>query len=222
MADSPPDFPVNFATANRISRNRWDITGGALTLALHVLAIAALLYGAQRISPVEVEPQSVDIDIISPVAELTEARSVIQPKMVHLAQPVVTAPDIEIEPEPSPITVTTDLAPASLDTGNGNSERGRSDYVGRIHDHLKRFMHFPGAAGLVTLRFFVDKAGMVHSLAVMKSSGKKAVDNEAMAMVIRAQPLPPVPDELKVELFGASLPVNYEFTRTSSRRLNGR
>jgi TonB family protein len=223
MTAKHPDSLLDFAPAKGVRTRRLNLAGGALTLLFHAVLIAGLAYAGNPIRPAALlEQQSIDVSIIPPTAEISEARAVIQPKMVRLATPVVTAPDIEIEPEPSPITVSTALAPPSLDMAAGNAEQGRSDYVGRLHQHLMRFMQFPGAAGSVTLRFFVDKAGMVHSLSVAKSSGKKAVDEAALALVKRAEPLPPVPEELKVELFGASLPVLYEYTRTANGRLNRR
>jgi periplasmic protein TonB len=73
------------------------------------------------------------------------------------------------------------------------------DYLKRLMAHLNAYKHYPYEAsrrretGTVDLHFIMDRSGRVLSYEVVKSSGSSALDNEAKAMIVRAQPLPPVP-----------------------------
>jgi protein TonB len=72
-------------------------------------------------------------------------------------------------------------------------------YIARLIAHLNKYQHYPYEArvrreqGTVRLRFQMDRTGHVLSFAVVGSSGVPALDNEALEMIQRAQPLPPVP-----------------------------
>ena len=66
--------------------------------------------------------------------------------------------------------------------------------------HLARFKKYPaqgGAAqGVVSLAFTLDRKGNVVSSRIEKSSGSTVLDDEALAMVKRAAPLPAPPPEV--------------------------
>ncbi len=81
--------------------------------------------------------------------------------------------------------------------------------------HLQRFKRFPpgaraaGAQGSVTLNFTISRAGHVLNARLGRSSGSADLDAEALAMVHRAQPLPPFPPELTQASMSFSVPVSY-------------
>lgn len=50
--------------------------------------------------------------------------------------------------------------------------------------------------GVVYVRFSVDRAGRVTGVSLARSSGHPELDQEALAAVYRAQPLPRPPDEV--------------------------
>ena len=64
---------------------------------------------------------------------------------------------------------------------------------------LQQAKRYPSGAearreqGVVTLSFSVDRNGRVLSRSIARSSGHSALDQEVLAMVQRAQPLPPFP-----------------------------
>ncbi len=74
-----------------------------------------------------------------------------------------------------------------------------ADYLSLLLAHLNAYKHYPYAArlhreqGTVRLKFTMDRAGNVLSYKVVGSSGFPDLDDEARAMILNAQPLPPVP-----------------------------
>lgn len=72
---------------------------------------------------------------------------------------------------------------------------------------LERQKRYPSEArgdqGTAQLAFNVDRQGGVHNARVTRSSGSSVLDHEALALVQRAQPLPPPPPEVS----GAQIPI---------------
>ena len=72
---------------------------------------------------------------------------------------------------------------------------------------LERQKRYPSEArgdqGTAQLAFNVDRQGGVHNARVTRSSGSSVLDHEALALVQRAQPLPPPPPEIP----GAQIPI---------------
>jgi protein TonB len=72
---------------------------------------------------------------------------------------------------------------------------------------LERAKRYPSEArgdqGTAQLAFSVDRQGGVHNARVTRSSGSSVLDHEALALVQRAQPLPPPPPEVQ----GAQIPI---------------
>jgi periplasmic protein TonB len=72
---------------------------------------------------------------------------------------------------------------------------------------LERSKRYPSEArgdqGTAQLAFSVDRQGGVHNARITRSSGSSALDHETLALVQRAQPLPPPPPEVS----GAQIPI---------------
>ena len=62
--------------------------------------------------------------------------------------------------------------------------------------HLERYKRFTIRTGEVELRIDVDRRGYVKLAMVTKSSGSPILDQEALAIVARASPLPPPPHDV--------------------------
>jgi len=75
----------------------------------------------------------------------------------------------------------------------------RAAYRDAVFARIARLVRYPEAArersvtGVATVRFALDAAGAVTLADLAKSSGDRALDDEAMAAVRRASPLPPPP-----------------------------
>lgn len=81
--------------------------------------------------------------------------------------------------------------------------------------HLGRHKRYPVEArqkrleGEVLLRFVMDRTGKIRSASLTKPSGAPILDAEALAMLVRAQPLPSLPTQVKGEQVGLVVPINY-------------
>ena len=62
---------------------------------------------------------------------------------------------------------------------------------------------------MVSLAFTVDRKGNVVSSRVEKSSGSSALDDEALAMIKRAAPLPALPPEVADADLTLVLPIRF-------------
>jgi protein TonB len=88
---------------------------------------------------------------------------------------------------------------------------------GQITGLLERNKRYPPSAqarreqGVVQLSFSLDRKGNVVASSIVTSSGSSALDEEAMALVRRAQPFPPPPMELAGEQVNLTVPIRFNF-----------
>jgi len=78
---------------------------------------------------------------------------------------------------------------------------------------LERHKRYPAAAGgkvgEVRLAFSIDRSGQVVASRIVHSSGSEALDQEALALIKRAAPLPPPPAGVPEERLSFVVPVRY-------------
>ncbi|CAH2598889.1 Energy transducer TonB [Rhodovastum atsumiense] len=90
-----------------------------------------------------------------------------------------------------------------------------ADYIGRIQARLLAVKRYPaeararGEEGTVLLRFVLAADGEVLSARVIRSSGVTSLDTEGLAMIARAAPFPPLPDELRATPLALAVPVTF-------------
>ncbi len=127
--------------------------------------------------------------------------------------PVVAVPEpkpkVEPKPEKKPPAPRTTAAPrspvhtanvaAAPAPGSSSSSVIPPSWISQLFSHLLRYRQYPSSAqsarqeGVVTLTFTMDRNGRVLSRHIAHSSGVASLDAEALAMIERAQPLPPFP-----------------------------
>lgn len=89
------------------------------------------------------------------------------------------------------------------------------NWQGTLRAHLENHKRYPAAArfrrqeGVATVRFVMDRNGKVLSAKLERSSGKSLLDEEALALLDRAQPLPPPPPEVVGETLELVVPVQF-------------
>ncbi|MGE0626251.1 MAG: energy transducer TonB [Hyphomicrobiaceae bacterium] len=82
--------------------------------------------------------------------------------------------------------------------------------------HLNRHKRYPSAArqrsikGMATVLFTIDRTGAVVTVRIIKGSGSSILDEEAMAMLRRASPLPAPPPGTTSEALTMSVPISFE------------
>ncbi len=99
---------------------------------------------------------------------------------------------------PSSETAIAALRSAAPELGIGDSARRvRTTWEKELAAHLDRHKRYPSdrshAAAEILIRFALDRAGHVLSASIVQSSGDKSFDEAALAMMRRADPVPPPP-----------------------------
>jgi protein TonB len=85
----------------------------------------------------------------------------------------------------------------------------------QISGLLERNKRYPPSAqarreqGVVQLTFSIDRNGQLLASRVLASSGSSALDEEALALVRRAQPFPPPPAALPGEQVSLTVPIRF-------------
>lgn len=105
-------------------------------------------------------------------------------------------------------------------TGRGNPNLDNA-YKSKIRAKLIRLRKYPPSAqaqrlrGVVTVRFTVNRQGVVTSSQMARSSGHAVFDQEAMALLRRCSPFPAMP--AKMERNSMTLTVPIDFRRPGRR-----
>ncbi len=80
---------------------------------------------------------------------------------------------------------------------------------------IQRYKRYPPGAqsrneqGVVLLSFSLDRTGHVLAHSIAKSSGYADLDNEVMAMIMRAEPLPPFPETMPQPRLDLTVPIRF-------------
>lgn len=202
----------------RPAMDRAKVTSLAITVAIHLLLAAAALTAVEVAKPRVVQELTVRI-----TSERPKAAEEIKPPR-HLAVPtIITAPvpDIVVQtttPPPmvaAPPPVAAPVAPPALAGLQRAAGETRDSFLGRLLAQLNRYKQYPRAArqahieGVVMLHFVMDADGKVLSFEIAKSSGRPVLDNEALALIQRAQPLPALPADFPTRTLDAVVPIEF-------------
>ena len=135
-----------------------------------------------------------------------------KPKIVERRKPVnpdkpkadrTTAPVAQAQAAPQA------AAPAS--GASSASPAASASWRGSLIAHLNRFKRFPNGAspGTVQVAFSIDRGGRVLSARLVRGSGDVALDEEAVAMIRRANPVPAPPDGIGGSSISLAVPVRF-------------
>jgi len=156
--------------------------------------------------PPEIKPApNPDVALEPPHQEVTPP----QPQELRTPAPTTSAP--QALPEQ---TAALPAAPAQ-----GQITRNTSNAVPtwktQIVALLERNKRYPESAqshhqqGIAQVFFSLDRQGRVIDSRIVRSSGASALDEEALALLRRAQPFPPPPRELPSERVDLSVPIRF-------------
>lgn len=90
------------------------------------------------------------------------------------------------------------------------------DFASTLLAYLTRYKHYPYAArtaheqGEALLAFSMDRSGKVTGYHLARSSGFPILDQEVLAMIRRAAPLPPIPPDLRRDRLDLIVPVRFD------------
>ncbi len=177
-----------------------------------------------ELAPLEAPPEPVKD--VAPGPEQVE-RQEAKPKPVSevVPQPLIQLPIVSasvrepsepVEPVDPGRPVPQTTAPKSIAAPSANrlASDAKPNWEGQLLAHLERFRRYPARAraarqqGVATIRFTMNRAGMVLSSAVVRSSGVSALDTAALDTLKRAQPLPAIPAD-RPDTVELTIPVEY-------------
>lgn len=108
-------------------------------------------------------------------------------------------------------------APVAPQVGafNQRANEVRITWQSKLQAHLERRKRYPRSArmrhqqGVPWVRFSIDRDGRVLDVQLYRGSGYPTLDREALALVKRAEPLPPPPADVSDEQLQLALPIQF-------------
>ena len=100
-------------------------------------------------------------------------------------------------------------------TAAGGLPGASADYLSLLQAWLARHKEYPRRSrmrrqeGTALLRFVMDRDGRVLDFSIQRSSGHPDLDHEVEQMIRRAQPLPPIPADLRQARLELVVPVQF-------------
>jgi periplasmic protein TonB len=210
-----PDGPVaGRAPERRSEALRW-IMSFLIVVACHGVGTLALVRNVPEASDSGVDAPVVRLDLpealvpsVAPVQDLPpgpvmEDEVPPAPKQGEETKPPEPEAEVALpKPEPPkqerpPAEVVELTAPMAARTPPPSVVRWRS----QLAAHIQRFQRYPAAArgreesGVATVEFTIDREGRLVRSSIVKSSGSAALDQETLATLARAMPMPRPPDQ---------------------------
>lgn len=135
-------------------------------------------------------------------------------------QPTETPPVQQEMPAPQTTAAprseeNTAAVPAAPSPGVVSNRQAIMSWRDLVMARLQQNKRYPSSAearrdqGVVTLSFTVDRNGKVLSRTIVKSSGVRALDDEVLAMIQRAQPLPAFPPAMNQPSVNLAVPIRF-------------
>jgi len=135
-----------------------------------------------------------------------------QPDEVKPEQQPIEATPVPTAPPPAPVVAPKPAAPAPGALARPSVAAivtWQRLLVAQLERHKRYPTHAHGALGEANLAFRIDRAGHVISSRIVRSSGSPALDEEALALVKRAQPLPAPPAGVTEQQLSFVVPIHY-------------
>jgi protein TonB len=230
MSEGPLAYSLSQSRFGDQTFDRRRITGIVVSILVHVAVITALLV-QWTISYRKVEPTAIHTFNVAPPTAPPEvtpepekvepqpAPIPVKPQIIALEPPKLIVPSANIiAPPPLPQrTVETHEAtpPAPPPPAPQPSSNAKPTWEGKVlaqlnkHRRYPRDAHFARKQGVPYIRFVMNREGKVLSSRLERSSGVPSLDNEAVALPKRAQPLPKPPEDMPGDSIELVVPVEF-------------
>jgi protein TonB len=205
---------------------RWVICF-AVVLAAHGLGAMALVDNATEASDFGVDTPVVVVDLAEsfltspapaldlPPGPLEEEQSEPTPPQKEETKPPELQAELSLPmPEPPKPEPPSEEKQATAPP-QANAPRAIARWESALAAHLERFKRYPqeararGDQGTATVAFTIDHEGRLVSSRIVQSSGSAMLDEETLAMLARAQPLPKPPDNVLDSELSFIVPVRF-------------
>jgi periplasmic protein TonB len=178
-----------------------------------------------ELAPIDSTPDAVEQDVAPAPEAMVESQPLPdlpkekQPDEVKMEQPPDQAPTEVPLPTPKPPEKVEQTppppAPQTAQPVKGGSPAVASSWQASLVQQVQRYKRYPAGAqarneqGVVLLSFSLDRDGHVLAHSIARSSGYADLDNEVMAMIMRAQPLPPFPASMPQPQVDLTVPIRF-------------
>jgi periplasmic protein TonB len=204
---------------------RWAVCF-AVVVAAHGLGAMAIMDSATEESDFGVDTPVVVVDLPEsfvtspapaqdlPPGPLQEEQSDPTPPQKEEKPPELEAELSLPMPEPPKLEPPSEEKQATAPP-QANAPRAIARWESALAAHLERFKHYPdkararGDQGTATVAFTIDHEGHVVTSRIVQSSGSETLDEETLAMLVRAQPLPKPPDNVLNNELSFIVPVKF-------------
>lgn len=216
---------------------RWA-AAAAVVVGIHAGAIAFYLSWHQpkedigddapvvtvELAPIDSTPDAEQRDVAPAPETMIESRAVPEPQKekpteeVKVEQPPDETPAIIPEPvvkPPEKVEEARPPAPVTAQRVKGGAPRIEPSWQSSLVRQLQRYKRYPSEAqsrseeGVVLLSFSLDRTGHVLAHHIVRSSGFADLDNEVMAMIKRAEPLPAFPASMPQPQLDLTVPIRF-------------
>jgi len=212
-------------------KHRWSGSFAAI-VGIHVAA--ALLFIAWRnlVPPPDAPPPAIMIDMAplpapkplppppAPKIRPPEPKPVQKPvqKPVLLKEELPVAPseaELEAAPKPAPPVQSAPAATTTPAPSPAASAAAKASYEALLIAHLDKHKRYPPEArmrrhqGTAYIQFTMDRQGKVLSYKLYRGSNYQSLDDEVLALIVRAQPLPPIPPDRPEQTLDFVVPVQF-------------
>lgn len=217
---------------------RWALAGGFVA-AVHVALLGTYLFWrtpdqviGDTNDSISIELDPIDstadakLDLAPAPEEMIEQKATppepekpVEPQKVTPPppEPDVTTADIpppEVKP-PEKVEEQKPPAPVTAAPSKGGAPHVDRSWETLLMRKLQQFKRYPSSAqargeqGVALLAFSVDRDGRVLNRKIVRSSGHPDLDNEVLAMVERAQPLPAFPRGMSETQLSLTVPIRF-------------
>lgn len=172
---------------------------------------------ASRPEEPEPEPEKPIEKAELPPPEAAKPDVVLPPPPQKVEKPVEKKPKKKksIASAPSAAPQRADHAAAPMPGAASRDSDAMPNWRSQLVSRLERYKRYPseaqsrGETGVAQLAFSIDRSGGVHNARIVRSSGSSLLDRETLALVERAQPLPPPPPEVSGSQIAVVVPIRY-------------
>lgn len=194
-----------------------------------IMVDMAPLPAAPPAPPTEIPPgpQQQRVEAVKPPQPVKAPRL---PRVAKAAVALATNPEPEqrhpedktpVAQTAAPPTASAPPAPAAAPTSSVAADASMTapNWQGLLLGQLERFKRYPADAqarrqqGVAYLRFTMNRDGRVLTFRLEKSSGYDLLDQEALALIQRAQPLPKPPPSVMGDPLELVVPIEFYLTR---------
>jgi len=141
-----------------------------------------------------------------------------RPKPKARPHPIERPPEVQPKPQPPAVSPPAPAAPAPAPAPVASPAMvaaARQSWQSQLAGRLERYKRYPRPAqeqrqqGVVYLHFALDRQGNVLSSRIERGSGHAMLDEEALALLQRAQPLPSPPPEISGTRIELVVPIRF-------------